>query len=273
MGNFARKIIDAVQNLLLDKLFLRSIVLLLGIASLWGRRQPEPEAWVMMSLLFALLGVYLAAWVLGVVANHRIKLKGPLGGLHVPSLDGLAAWSELPSGGLDPPRPVRAVVMALGRRSPLRPWSSWISMTVFSTAFLFLFALAYRPAESLAQLHPRLAEESVRDLLWIWSTAVVALMVLRLWAIEQADRLEPEIHKLCPPTSGWANVALPAAFLSWMTLLAIFAFGWPIWVGGIPFVALVVGALNPAWRTRVMESVFGKRVETNPSRSDQRQWP
>ncbi len=225
----------------------------------------------MMSLLFALLGMYLTAWVLGVVANHRVRLKGPLGGLHVPSLDGLAAWSELPSGGLDPPRRLRAVVMALGRRSPLRPWSSWVFLTVCSTAFLLLFALAYRPAESLSQLHPRLAEESVRDLLWIGSTAVVALFVLRLWAIEQADRLEPEKHKLCLPTSGWANVALPAAFLLWMTLLAILAFGWPIWVGGIPFVALVVGALNPAWRTRVMEIIFGKRAETNTSGPEERQ--
>ena len=62
MGNLARKIIDAVQNSMLDKLVAR-LFPLLWVFTFWDRLAPSDSWTGFMILIFALLGLFALYWV------------------------------------------------------------------------------------------------------------------------------------------------------------------------------------------------------------------
>lgn len=269
MGNFARKIIDAVQNLLLDRLFLR-VFPLWWVGSLWEERLGDQAPDFMGSMLFAVLLVFAIGWALGALANRRPPSTGrAFGRIQDPPSNGFGAWSELPAGGLNPPSWLRVAVVTLGGRPPPNPWMALVEVSLFLAACVLLWPLAHRPADFWVDVHPTLADGSVRDGLWLGAVVVVVLMVLRHWATEQCARLEPERETRDPITSEWFGFGLSSVVLVWMTLFAIGIFEWPIWIAAIVVLALVIVAFLPKWRTGLAEMLFGKRAEADNPRSDE----
>lgn len=260
MGNFARKIIDAVQNLMLDKLLLRSIPFW-WIASLWEERQPDAEPWLMASILFTLFVLFVLAWAVGTVANRGpLPYRGALAKVGRPPSNGFEAWSEPPVGGLRPPAFLRWIVLKLGRRNDPANWSLLIGFAVFAAALILLTALAHGSETFWAGFHPAFSDPSVRNALWIGATAVPVLMVLRQWASEQCDRLESPGRKARPP-SGWVRLCGFSMFIALMTVLGYLIFQWPIWSVAVPIVPLIIVTVVPPWRRAFMDAWFGDAAE------------
>ncbi len=90
---------------------------------------------------------------------------------------------------------------------------------------------------------------------------VLVLMVLRHWAIEQRDRLEPPEERLNLSKSDWAPFGLFSMFLVMMAALACISFRWPLWIAAAPLLPLGVVAFVPEWRGPLLDAWFGKPVE------------
>lgn len=256
MGNGARKIIDAVQNSLLDTLLLR-LVPLWWIGSLWERRQTDLSANVMASLLAITLLLFAGAWALGAIANRRPEGVGEQA-RGIGRANGFEAWAEPPSGGLNPPSWLRAVVMVLSRNPAPHPLMGLVSFTLFFTAAGLLWTLSYRPDSSWI-VREGFADGSTGDALWLASAGVVVIFVLRQWAVQQRGRLVPE--EPLPSSSGseWMGFGLLSIFVLGMVLVPSATFGWPRWIMVIPVIALAAIALFPRLRRGVLDIVFGKQ--------------
>ena len=267
MGNFARKIIGGFQNLFLDRLFLR-VFPLWWIGSLWEKRQPDQYSGAMLPVLFSVFALFAIAWGLGVVANSRPLLReGPLPWLQVTPPSGFGAWSEPPAGGLRPPSFLRRVVIILGHRSTGPIWTPLVGLAAFVSAGILLSALAYNPEAFWADLHPALSNSSARDALWTGTTAVVVLMVLRHWASEQLDRLEPPEDRRGLPEPDWVPFSAFSMLVLMMVALLCISFRWPFWIVATPFLPLAVVAFVPEWRKTLLDTWFGKRVDSEEPRS------
>ena len=268
MGNLARKIIDVVQNLFLDRLFLR-VFPLWWIGSLWEKRQPDQYFGVMLPLMFSVFALFAVAWGLGAVANRRPLLrKGPRPWLQGTPENGFEAWSKPPAGGLRPPSSLRRMVMVFGHRPNREIWLPLAEVAIFLSAIVVLWALAYGSVP-WANLHPASSNSSVRDALWIGTTAVLVLMVLRHWAIEQRDRLEPPEERPNLPKSDWVPFGLFSMFLVMMAALACISFRWPLWIAAAPLLPLGVVAFVPKWRGPLLDAWFGKRAVSQEPRPDE----
>lgn len=261
MGNFARKIMDAVQNLFLDKLVLRTFPLW-PVGSFWDERNDGSGSGIVAWMLLVMLGLFGIGWVLGAVANRRPRpTQGPLDRLQQGHSNGFEAWSEEPAGGLHPPAPLRWLVMGLGSRRDRPEWTFLIEFMGFMLAFALLWALANLSDSFWSGLHPMLSNALVRDTLWIGATAFIVFVALRLWAGEQRDRLEPPPDPRSLPRSDWATFLIFSVFAVGMTAMVGFSLEWPRWSAAIPLLPLVVVACVPRWRHAFNDAVFGKQTE------------
>lgn len=192
MGILARKIIDAIQNLMLDRLFV-ALYPLWYVAGAWVMSRGQGGA-VLMSLLAVAVGLVGAGWLLGAVANRRRRVQPALTGsalekAQTDPANGFYAWSELPAGGLNPPPFLRQLIMCLGRPSPLGRWSILITLPLFVGAIVVVGAFAYGAEADLFKFSPWPVGPMWRDSVQLAASALLALLLLRRWATDQRIRL------------------------------------------------------------------------------------
>lgn len=266
MGNFARKIIDAVQNLMLDRLLLRSVPLW-PVGSFWDERNTGYGSGIMASVLFVLLGLFGTAWILGALANRRPQRMGGASRRQREShSNGFEAWSEEPAGGLRPPAFLRWIVMRLGKRPDRPTWAFLTDFLGFLMAFILLWSLANLSEAFWTGLHPALANAAVQDTFWVGATVLLVFVVLRLWAGEQRDRLEPPAPLQGLPGSDWVAFLTLSILAVAITAMIGFHLEWPGWTAAIPLVPLAVVGLVPRWRRAFNDGAFGKQTEPAPRR-------
>lgn len=253
MGNLARKIIDAIQHSMLDRLLLASFPLL-AVATWWDGRGESPAPDLTLWLLVGLPTVFIVAWLVGVVANHARHHRGS------DPMDGFGAWSLMPPERLNPPGWIRAIVFALTfPRSPASVWWALPSMAVFMGAFCLLLILSREPLPEWAYVHPAMANPAVVDRVWLVSAGLVVAMVVQSWAFEQRRRLDPPSQTEQPVRSGWIDLAVLAIVLIPLGLALSAAFGGLRWIMAIVAVIIVTAAVAPLWRRRGFDVLFGKR--------------
>ncbi|RZJ16414.1 MAG: hypothetical protein EON91_13400 [Brevundimonas sp.] len=262
MGNIARRIIDAVQNSLLDRLALQMTqvlgpVLFLGTmgSTVWMRT----TLW----LIPAMLVLVALAWLLGALANRRPRPRprprSPYDGLHELPANGIEAWKELPAEGLRPPRAMRKLVMTLALGRAL-PWTGVLSTALYLGAVAMLLGLAQTSSAFGADINPTLSDPETRVKLGDACIILIALLALRRWAVEQCDRLAPLPETGANPT--WAGWTIGFLFLAFALSLAATFFHLPYWSGvAATVVILTLSAILPSSRDRVLEFLFGKRED------------
>ena len=250
---------------MLDRLLLRSMPLW-PLGSFWDERHAEYGSGIMTSILFALLGLFGIAWILGAVANSRPRPREEASGRPREShSNGFEAWSEQPAGGLRPPAFLRWIVMSLGSRRDRPEWAFLIDFVGFLSAFVLLWALANLSDTFWSDLHPALANASVQGSLWVGATVLIVFVVLRQWAGEQRDRLEPaDLRGL--PRSEWVPFFTLSVLAVAITAMIGFTFQWPSWSAAVPLVPLAVIGLVPGWRSAFNDVMFGKPVEPTARR-------
>lgn len=266
MGNLARKIIDAVQNLLLDKL-LERLMPLAWIVMFWQQMQPTPRFEVIGGVLLAVILLMASGWALGALANRRPRVARPglYDRLHQEPPNGFAAWDELPAGGLQPPAAIRAIVMVCGA-GPRAGWVSVCEVLVFMSAMALAFTLSWASPRFWAEVHPGLAEFASRERLLFVVGGVLAVVVVRSWAVQQRYRLNP---LPIPGSRRWSDtsVSLTTGIIA-TGLISMVAplIGLPVWQAILAGIVSSLVAFGPPWRGRLLDAIFGKREDIVPPR-------
>lgn len=259
MGNFARKIIDAVQNSMLDRLLLASFPLL-PLAAWWDDRRESPAPSLTLWLLVGLPTVFMVAWLVGVAANHATHRRGS------DPMDGFGAWSLMPSEQLTPPGWIRAIVFALSFPRSSASWCALLSMGVFMGSFCVLLILSREPLPEWVYVYPAMADPAVVDRVWIISAGLVVASVIQSWAFEQRRRLDPPRQTEQPERSSWLDIAFLTIVLVPLGLALSAAFGGLKWIMAIVAVIIVIAAVAPLWRRRGFDVLFGKRDSASDGR-------
>jgi len=190
VGNFARKIIDAVQNSMLGSLLVR-LLWPCGwlVWTVFDSLAPDVfDAAVVGSFLILLACGLFLIWLLGAFANRRPRSGRVLEGLQDPPDNGFAAWSELPAGGLRPPPLMRGLVTALGESPGHR--RSWIGVIPVLVAPALAVSLAVAGSSFWQGVHPALGDPSTRLFLALACTGILAAFWIRDWASDQRKQLE-----------------------------------------------------------------------------------
>lgn len=190
MGNFARRIIDAIQHSMLGSLLVR-LLWPCGwlVWTVFDSLAPDVfDAAVGGSFLILLACGLFLIWLLGAVANRRPRSGRVLEGLQDPPDNGFAAWSELPAGGLRPPPLMRGLVTALGESPGHR--RSWIGVIPVLVAPALAVSLAVAGSSFWQGVHPALGDPSNRLVLALVFTGMLAAFWIRDWASDQRKQLE-----------------------------------------------------------------------------------
>lgn len=253
---------------MLDRLALQ-LFPLFGVLSLWEERLGNQSLSLIGSLLLVVLVLFAVGWALGAMANRRPRPReGALERLQKAPSNGFEAWAEPPAGGLRPPTILRWLVMTIGGRRGQASWTALISVAFFLSAFGLLIALAHASETFWANLPPMLSKSSVRDALWIGATASLVFQMLRQWANEQRDRLEPAEAVHGQSQSDWVPFGVIFMLAVAMSVFASFMFRWPIAIMAVPILPLAVVACVPEWRGALVDAWFGKRVDGDVRQSD-----
>jgi len=252
VGNLARKIIDAVQNTMLDRLVVR-LFPLLWIWSMWDRMAPSKSGTASLMLILGIFALLALHWVLGALADEPLKpRRGNPYDAHAPRAP--SAWDKQPEGGVRPPAFIRAFVMAFGAGG--RGWISIIEGLVFAGAFTLTWMLAHNSEAFWSDLHQGLAEQVSRERLFLAVSVILIALLIRGWAVEQRERLSPSADRV--PVIGSILLGVVFATLLGMWLSDLLGFGLlPGVIGGVGVLAIAVG---PPWREKVLEFLFGKRA-------------
>lgn len=259
MGNLARKIIDAVQNSMLDRLLLASFPLL-GLAAWWDDRWESPNPDLTLWLLVGLPTVFIVAWLIGVAANHARPRRGS------DPMDGFGAWALMPPERLNPPDWIRAIVFALTFPRSSASWWALFSMAVFMGSFCLLLILSRQPLPEWAYVHPAMADPAVVDRVWFISAGLFVASVVQSWAFEQRRRLDPTTQTEQPERSRWFDLAFLTIVLVPLGLVLSAAFGGLKWIMAIVAVIILTAAGAPLWRRRGFDFLFGKRDSASDGR-------
>jgi hypothetical protein len=262
VGNFARKIIDAVQNSMLDKLVAR-LFPLLWVFTFWDRLAASDSWTGFMILIFALLGLFALYWVIGAIADEppRPRRRRPFDQLHERPVDGFSAWEKLPPEDLRPPALIRCLVMTLGVRGPR--WMSVIEVLALPCALGLTWMLAYKSGTYWTGVHQALAQQTVREQVFLATAVVLTVLILRGWAVEQRQRISPSPQ---PGLPVLGSILVGIAFTAILGMIVSELFGFGLLPGMIGGPGLLAVALLPPWRDKVLEFLFGKRepADTRP---------
>ncbi|MBP8062659.1 MAG: hypothetical protein KAY29_02205 [Brevundimonas sp.] len=261
MGNLARKIIDAVQNAMLDRLFVR-LFPLLWIASAWeDLSSPEFSAGTLI-LIFGVAGVWLLYSLLEAVADQTPKprQRSPYDQVHVYPSDKFQVSDQPPQERLRPPAFIRSLVMTLGAGG--RSWISIVEGLMFIGAVALTWTLAHKSQSFWTEIDPRLADQTFREQVFLAASVILTAVIVRGWAVEQRQRLSPST----------ARVPVLGSILLGIVFAAVFGAGVSDLLGFSPLVVAVAGvgllavAVGPSWREKVLEFLFGKRepADTRP---------
>jgi hypothetical protein len=255
VGNLARKIIDAVQNSMLDKLVAR-LFPLLWVFTFWDRLAPSDSWTGFMILIFALLGLFALYWVIGAIADEppRPRRRRPFDQLHERPVDGFSAWEKLPPEGLRPPALIRCLVMTLGVRGP--SWISVIEVLALPCTFGLTWMLAYKSGTFWTGVHQALAEQTVREQVFLAAAVVLTVLILRGWAVEQRQRISPSP---APGLPVLGSILLGVAFTAMLGMIVSEFLGFGLLAGAMGGIGLLAVAIGPPWRDKVLEFLFGKR--------------
>lgn len=189
METLARKIIDAIQNSLVGDLVAR---LFWPIGYLWflTTNAITPDGLDLRIAIgsagFWIFGVF-TVWLLGNLANRSLKHQKRY--LNDPSApfpsNGFEAWSIPPQDGLRPPAFMRSLVNILGAQDVrLKSLSRATFLTVFLALIALMGALAFSP-QFFEKVHPWFANTEHRLLLVHACLAVLAVLMVRQWAVDQ----------------------------------------------------------------------------------------
>lgn len=191
MGNFARMIIDAIQHSMLGSLLVR-LVWPCGWLIWLVVDQLTPNgldySFVGPVIVLFIASVFLI-WLLGAFANRRLRPRPALALERVQEepANGFGAWSELPEGGLKPPRLIRGIVTAIGA-SPARRQSS-AGFVLALGSFVLAFTLALVGSDVWERVHPDLADPANRLIPALTFAGVFISLELRSWASLQRKLL------------------------------------------------------------------------------------
>lgn len=255
MGNFARKIIDATQHAMLDRLAAKSVPLI-WLFAMWERRSPSDSGATTFAFLVGGFALVFLFWALGALANASPKPRPrtPYDQLHESPRSGFSAWEQNPDGVLHPPATIRWSVMTFGRRNST--WLYVVEFLIFVGALALAWRLSREPEAFWTNAPPWLAERSSPQEVFLIASAVVMALSVRAWAVEQRDRL---VHSVTPRSLTGAVVFL-VAFAAFIGMMLGDLFGFGLLRGSAGAVGLVAIAVLPPWRDRVADVMFGKRT-------------
>lgn len=255
MGSFARKIIDAVQNSMLDRLAVQ-LLPLLGMSSMWEQLSPSESGAGSLILILGVVGLLMLHWLLGAIADRSPKprRRTPYDPLHEHPGSSIGAWDQQPEGGLRPPSTIRWLVMILGVRG--RSWIPVIEVSMFFFAMGIAWLLARKSETFWSGVHEVLAQQAAREQVFLAASVAVAVLSIRFWAVEQRRRLSPSSP---PDHPAYGSVLVGIAFTAFLGMMLSDLFGFGLLPGLIGGPGLLAVALLPPWRTKVLEFLFGKR--------------
>jgi hypothetical protein len=254
VGNFARKIIDAVQNAMLDRLFLR-LFPLLWLSSAWEELSSADYGAGALVLLLGVAGLWLLYSLLEAAADQSPKprQRSPYDPVHVYPSSSVPVSDQPPKERLRPPAFIRSLVMtfSVGGRS----WISIIEGLIFIGAFALAWMLANKSQSFWSAIDPRLAEQASREQLFLAASFILIALFVRGWAVEQRERLSPTTARV--PVFGLVLLGVVFAAMLGMWVSDLLGFS-PLagLAGGISVLAI---AFLPPWRAKVLEFLFGKR--------------
>jgi hypothetical protein len=253
VGNLARKIIDAVQHSMLDRLVVR-LFPLLWVWSMWDRMAPS-GSWAGFWVLLGIGGLWLLYSLLEAVADQSPKprQRTPYDPVHIYPSKSPPAGDQTPKDSPRPPAPIRAFVMAVGRGG--RSWISIVEVLMLLGGFTLTWMLAYKSPAFWSDLHQGLAEQASRERLFLAASVILFALVIRGWAVEQRERLSPSAGRA--PVLGLILLGVVFAALLGMWLSDFLGFG--LLAGAIGGIGLLAAAIGPPWRDKVLEFLFGKR--------------
>ena len=194
MQRMAQRLIEAVQNTLLDTLFVRLLPFLM-LSDLWGRvfeRRSASE--LQLGLILMAAGLLFLSWLVGFLAIHeRSNGVWILERAEGAAANGFDAWSQRPPAGLKPPGAMRALVTVVGTPTPLPARTmTWLGLIVLAGWLGAYFGLEFGSNGLLAAVSPILAAPGVRHDLILGLVVIALLMIVRDWAVYSRANLAPE---------------------------------------------------------------------------------
>lgn len=246
---------------MLDRLFVQ-LLPLLWISSAWeDLSSPEYGAGTLI-LVFGAAGVWLLYSLLEAVADQAPKprQRSPYDPVHVYPSDSFQVSDQPPDERLRPPTFIRSLVMTLGAGG--RSWTSIIEGLIFIGSVALVWTLAYKSQSFWSDIDPRLAEQTFREQLFLAASVTLIALLVRLWAVEQRQRLSPSTARV--PVLG--SVLLGVVFASALGMWLSDFLGFGLLAGAIGGIGLLAVAIGPPWRAKVLEFLFGKRepADTRP---------
>jgi hypothetical protein len=253
MGNWARKIIEAIQNTFLDKLFLAVWPLIWAASYLMGR--PGGLAGGAALWPFAAWLVLLAAaWLLGVLARIGSPQRA---NPYDPDPNGFSIWGRPPANGLHPPRFVRILISILAW--PRAGWASFLHLILGLAGLLTVAAYVFPRTPTL--LVRWVGEpERAQVLAWIAFGLMVGHVLTR-WARDQRLRLEGHLSPPRPAPSASFEIATLSLMAFAVGAFAVITFDLPLWVGLAALVPIAIVCAFPSLRNRGIDALFGKRED------------
>lgn len=240
---------------MLDRLFV-GLAPLLAIASMWEQLSPSESGPVFWVMLVAFAGPWLLYSLLEAVADEsrRPRQRTPYDPVHDYPPNSFSERDQPQERELLPPAPIRSFVMMFGVRGAR--WISVLELLVFLCAFTLAWMLAYKSGEFWAGAHPALAQQAVREQVFLAAAVTLTISILRGWAVEQRQRLSP----LPPPgLPVVGSIFLGVWFTAFLGMLLSELFGFGLLPGLVVGPSLMAVALLPPWRDKVLVFLFGKR--------------
>lgn len=240
---------------MLDRLAVQ-LLPLLSISSMWEQFSPSEFGAGSLILILGIVGLLMLHWLLGAIADRppMPRRRTPYDSLHEHSGSSLGAWDQQPEGGLRPPALIRSLVMMLGVRG--RRWVTVIEVLMFFCAFTLAWMLARQSGTFWSGVHQGLAQQALREQIFLAASVAVTVLSIRFWAVEQRQRLYPSPP---PDHPTFSSVLVGIAFTAFFGMMLSDLFGFGLLPGLIGGPSILAAALLPPWRAKVLETLFGRQ--------------